>query len=106
MRFRGDPESREQARVVKLYRMAGAKVFPTSRNRAQACAGLPDLYVQHTVRHEDWWHEVKAPGGKLSEEQREFQRNSSVHVVVGGYDAAVQFLELLEIIVPQSKRTA
>lgn len=109
MRFRGDPESREQARVVKLFRLAGCQVYATSRQRAQGCAGLPDLYVMHQFGG-DWWFEVKAPGGKQNAEQKRFQEYveqcGGAEYVIGGYDEAVRFLEFRRVIVPQTKRTA
>lgn len=107
MRHRGDPESREQARVIKLYRLCGCTVYPTSQYRASRQAvGMPDLYVTHPA-HADWWHEVKAPGGKVSDAQRSFDEHASAIVVVGGYDEAVVHLEWLGVIVPQStKRSA
>ena len=109
MRYSGDPESREQARVVKLFRLAGCAVYTTSRQRAQGCAGLPDMYVMHPMAG-DWWFEVKAPGGKQNAEQKRFEQSvqacGGAQYVIGGYDEAVRHLELRRVIVPQTKRTA
>jgi hypothetical protein len=62
---------------------------------------LPDLWVVHLAS--GWsrqgklafWHEVKTPTGKLSEDQRQFQREcKSAHIgyVVGGVKAAEEQL--------------
>lgn len=56
------PESREQGRIVTLFRATGAVVIPTSEGRAVfRPSGLPDLYVVHPGLGLCWWWEVKPP---------------------------------------------
>jgi hypothetical protein len=64
--------------------------------------GLPDLIVLHPRGHH-FWHEVKAPGGKVSKEQAALHKiavQSGVHVVVGDDSAARQHLIELGLLWP------
>ena len=83
-----------QRAVVAFYRRVGCSVYATSQSRPSRIAeGLPDLYVLHVTRG-GWWHEVKAPGGKLSPAQRRFAARCEeccVPHVVGDLDAARAF---------------
>lgn len=109
-RYRGDPESGIQARVVKLFRLAGCKVYPTSQYRvSRQAVGMADLFVVHPGKRVAFWWECKAPSGKLSNAQWDFcqvVRAVGVEYEFGGYEEAVHYLECLGVIVPQTKRTA
>ncbi len=113
-------EKTEQANVVKLYRSIGATVFVsgTTRRKGDRCpqckafvpnrdhgthqtAGIPDLFVflppapNRSSTPEPLFHEVKAVGGRLRPEQQQFRQQclaSGVLHVVGGLDAAIEFL--------------
>lgn len=108
-RYRGDPEGSIQARVVKLYRLCGCQVYPTSQYRiSRQSLGLPDLYVVHPFGGA-WWQECKSPTGKQREAQVAFQRAVEavgVTVVVGGYDEAFAELAKRRIVSDQTKRAS
>lgn len=110
MRYRSDPESAIQARVVKLFRLAGCKVYPTSQYRvSRQAVGMADLYVLHPATGESFWWECKSTAGKLSPQQLDFQRACQccgVGYQSGGFDEAVKWLETIRVIVPQKTRSA
>ncbi len=117
---RKQPERTEQAHVIKLYRSIGAAVYVigTTRKRGEICPhcktfvpntdhgtrqtpGLADLLVflaphpRVSFAPELLFHEVKAPRGRMSDEQKAFREaciQASVAHVVGGLDAAIEFL--------------
>lgn len=117
---RQQPERTEQQHVVKLYRSIGAAVYVlgTTRQRGERCPhckafvpntdhgthqtpGVPDLFVflppapRISRVPELLFHEVKAPRGRMSDEQKAFREaclQSSTAHVVGGLDAAIEFL--------------
>ncbi len=92
-----DLERHDQARIVKLYRVLGCKVYSLSQyRRANQTPGLPDLLVKHKARRLSFTHELKTKAGRMSEPQREFQALCEAcgdHHVVGGYDSGVAFLK-------------
>lgn len=101
-------EKTEQAHVVKLYRSIGAAVYIMgTRRRAgdfqgtMQTPGIPDLMLflppvpGKTMEPALLFHEVKAARGRLSAEQKAFRdacRAAGVFHVVGGLDAAIEFL--------------
>lgn len=113
-------EKTEQANVVQLYRSIGATVFVsgTTRRKGDRCPsckafvpnrdhgthqtpGIPDLFVflppapRISSTPEPLFHEVKAVGGRLRPEQQQFRErclDAGVLHVVGGLDAAIEFL--------------
>lgn len=102
-------ERTEQAEIVKLLRTLGASVYVlgTTRKRGDFMGtmqtpGIPDLYAvmppkQPMVFRHAVWIEVKAANGKLSEAQRQFQRDALLTIgigyVTGGCDAVIQWLQ-------------
>lgn len=88
-----------QRAVVKFYRTVGCRVLSTSQaRRSKVALGLPDLLVFWPARGAFWFHEVKREGGKLSEDQVDFQnlcRNCSEDFVVGGLAAAAAQVALI-----------
>ena len=70
------PLEREvQAKVKKLYKQVGGTVWDTSqRRKAHVTPGVPDLVVTIPHRRAAFFHETKAPGGKMSDEQKEFRK--------------------------------
>lgn len=115
-------ERTEQAHVIKLYRSIGATVYVlgTTRSRGSRCPhchqfvpntdhgthqtpGISDLVVVLPPTHrasqrraELLFHEVKARHGRMSTEQQTFRdlvlSTGTAHHVVGGLDAAIEFL--------------
>ena len=85
--IRRQPERAEQAACLKILRLLGAEVYVlgTTRKRGDhpgtvMTPGLPDLYAflpmgppPAAVTPWPLWIEVKAPGGRLSLEQRGFR---------------------------------
>jgi hypothetical protein len=64
------PEKRVQAAVKRNLKTLGFHVSDLSQPRASMqTPGLPDLFAMH-ARYGAVWIEVKAPGGKLSANQR------------------------------------
>lgn len=122
-RRRQQPERAEQAHVIRLYRTVGGKVYVigTTRKKGERCPhchqfvpntdhgthqtpGLADLLVffedrviegRGTVPGALLFHEVKAPRGRLSDDQKVFRAlcaaTATAHVS-GGLDAAIEFL--------------
>jgi len=67
------PESREQAKILKLFDAVGFVVINTSEARsAWRPSGLPDLWCTHPELGVCFWWEVKGPHGKLSATQEAF----------------------------------
>lgn len=118
IRRRQQSERTEQANVIKLYRAVGGKVYVigTTRKKGERCPhckqfvpntdhgthqtpGLADLLVFFETRGDVpgavLFHEVKAARGRLSDDQKVFralcQATATAHVV-GGLDAAIEFL--------------
>lgn len=93
-----------QADVVALYKSLGAHVYSTSVYRpggGKIQAGIPDLIVIHP-RLGVWFHEVKRPKAKQSDEQILFQTRcaqANVVYIVGGVDEAKAALELAGLVV-------
>ncbi len=98
-------ESEEQARIVKLYRSLGAKVYSLSQYRPSGQApGLPDLFVKFPSRKLSFSHEIKVTGGRMSGDQKEFAELCAAcgdKHVVGGFDAGVAFLRAEGIVAPE-----
>lgn len=92
-----------QADVVALYKSIGAATYSTSVYRpggAKIAAGIPDLIVLHP-RLGVWFHEVKRPKGKQTDEQILFQTRcaqANVVYVVGGLEEARAALTLAGIL--------
>ena len=88
-----------QAAVVRCYEAFGCVVYTLSQPRhTMQTPGLPDLYVMCPKRHHAFWHEVKAPGGKLRPSQVDFRRTAEAcdeTVIVGGLaEARAQLVKL------------
>ena len=92
-----------QTDVVALYKSIGAATYSTSVYRpggAKIAAGIPDLIVLHP-RLGVWFHEVKRPKGKQTDEQILFQTRcaqANVVYVVGGLEEARAALTLAGIL--------
>ena len=88
-----------QAAVVRCYEAFGCIVYAHSEPRAALVTpGYPDLSVYCPRRHHFWWHEVKAPKGKLRPSQIAFKRvaeSCDETVVVGGLaEARAQLVKI------------
>jgi hypothetical protein len=83
--------------VVKLYRSLGCTVIVLSQTRpSHVSVGLPDLKVYCPRKRLTFWHEVKAPGGVQSTDQRTFQVLAEAcgeTYLLGGYDVAWEYCE-------------
>jgi hypothetical protein len=99
-------EKEVQRAIIRLYQSVGCVVYSTSQVRASRVSeGTPDLYVFPPRGKPAFWHEVKAPGGVLSDDQQRFRalcRAAGAPHIVGGLDVAHQMLETLGIL----RRTA
>lgn len=85
-------EKSVQQDVREEYEAAGCKVYNLSQARAaKQTPGLSDLWIVHVGRGVAFWHEVKRPGGELSDAQRTFReecRACGVRHVSGGVEEA------------------
>lgn len=81
---RAAPEKAEERAASRLMCNAlGFTRWSLSQARAtRQSPGWPDAFFTHPERGLAVWYEAKAPNGKQSDAQREFQR----HVTLGGYD--------------------
>ena len=99
-RLSSRPEALEQRKVVRLYQTVGCQVWTTSQPfRAALSPGIPDLIVFH--RRAMWFHETKAPKGKQSPEQLQFQRAADrcgVRYVLGGEAEAKKLLQAMGVL--------
>jgi hypothetical protein len=67
------PESREQAKILRLFDAVGFVVIPTSEGRrVWRPSGLPDLWCTHPELGVCFWFEVKGPKGRVSPTQEAF----------------------------------
>lgn len=93
--WRTPSEKQVQADVNDLLGKIGCRVWDTSQPmRALITPGLPDLLVFHPKRGL-LFVECKAPGGKQSEAQEDFQRlcsRAGVPYIVGGVQEVLAFL--------------
>ena len=80
------PEGKEQAQIIRWAESTGFVVLTTSEGRAVwRASGLPDLYlIQPALGLALWW-EVKAPKGRLSPTQEQFQ---ALHEAAGRHAEA------------------
>ena len=80
------PEAREQSQIVKWAEQVGFVVLTTSEGRAVwRASGLPDLYLIQPALGLSLWWEVKAPKGRLSPTQEQFQ---ALHEAAGRHAEA------------------
>lgn len=81
------PEKAEQRAVARLLcDVLGFTRWSLSQSRAtKQSPGWPDDFYTHPEKRLAVWYEAKAPNGKQSEHQKEFER----HVTMGGYDYVV-----------------
>ncbi len=101
---RKQPERAEQRAIVQLLRSIGASVYVLGTTRRKGdhpgtmqTPGIPDLYVHWPGRVTTFgfamWIEVKAPKGRLSEAQKQFQAEcrdtDGITHLVGGLDAVI-----------------
>ena len=94
-------EKEIQANVVELLNAVGASVYRIGTKRRKGdyqgtmqTPGIPDLVA--FVHCFELWIEVKRPGGKMSEAQKEFRRcalEKGAGHVVGGVDEVVDWLK-------------
>ena len=86
-----------QAAVIRCYEAFGCAVYAHSEPRAAIVSpGYPDLTVLCPKRHHLWYHEVKAPGGRLRPSQVAFRalaESCDETVIVGGLAEARAQLE-------------
>lgn len=109
---RRHPERAEQAAIRQLLLHLGADVWTlgTTRRRGDypgtmQTPGLPDLLAVLPRGLGVLFVEVKAPGGRLRDEQRRFRQACvscelpyRVHHVVGGQDAVIAYLVSLGLV--------
>jgi len=90
------PEALEQSRIVKLLKSLGFRVWPTSQVRQSRVApGLPDLFATHRSRKIFVSIEVKALGGRISDEQLDWAddcRAAKVPAIIGTYTDVCEWL--------------
>lgn len=113
--MRRQPERQEQRAIVQLLAHVGCSVWilGTTRPRGDfrgTCQspGWPDVGAFLPNGGGFLWVEVKAPGGRLRPEQREFRELCllckspfGVHHVVGGLDAVIAYLVRLGLLRPE-----
>jgi hypothetical protein len=105
---RRTPERTEQAEIVKLLEMLGAKVYRigTTRKRGDyqgTCQspGISDLWViwprtMPMMFGIGMWIEVKAKNGRLRREQQQFRQeciDSNITHLVGGLDTVIAWCQ-------------
>lgn len=84
---RGSPE-KAQVRDARQFMetVLGFDYWSLSQARAtRQTAGWPDCFFTHPAKRLAVWYEAKAPNGKQSDAQKEFQR----HVTQCGYEYVV-----------------
>jgi hypothetical protein len=95
-------ETKEQRRIVKLYRECGCEVVTFNQpRRSMQTPGIPDLRVYSRRKRIAWWHEVKTADGGLSDAQTTFAERARLcgeWYIWGGYDVAKSHLMSLGII--------
>lgn len=91
--------------MVALYKTLGCDVVSFSQPRAtMQTEGIPDLKVYCRRKCLTWWHECKAPGGKQSPAQIEFEalaRACGEHYILGGWDRAVDAVRAFGLVMPE-----
>ena len=99
------PLERDVARSVRaFYESLGVDVYSLQDRRPGRTTntpGLPDLWCMHATLG-GFWHELKAPTGKLSPEQLTFQATCGrcgVDLVVGGVMEAAAYLQRRGLVV-------
>jgi hypothetical protein len=87
------PEKIEERKARQLMETAlGFTCWHLSQARAtRQTPGWPDCFFTHPEKRLAVWYEAKAPKGKQSDAQKEFQR----HVSLVGYDYVVGPAEVL-----------
>ena len=108
-KLRRQPERSEQQHIIKLLRTLGSAVYVLGTVRRKGdymgtrqSPGLPDLFAFIPYEHGEKRRgahllaiEVKAPRGRMSPEQIEFQRQcqlADVHHIVGGLNEVIAWL--------------
>lgn len=93
-----------QADVVNLYRSLGAHTYSTSVYRpggSRIEAGIPDLIVIWAGGRGTWFHEVKRPKSKQTDDQLLFAARcaqAGTVYVCGGVEEARHALELAGVL--------
>lgn len=107
--MRRRPEDIEQTGIINLIRSLGGKHYTLGTRRRKGdhqgtmqTPGIGDVYgflpPPRTRPNDPWsafWVECKAPGGRMSEAQKEFQAycgKAGVHHIVGGIDVFIGWL--------------
>lgn len=105
------PEGKEQAQIIRWAEQTGFVVLTTSEGRAVwRASGLPDLYLCHPALGLVLWWEVKAPKGRMTATQEQFQalheaagRHAEARTIPGCYSGTAEdfgrFLERLGLCV-------
>ena len=97
-----NPETKEQRRVVKLYRACGCDVVTFNQpRRSMQTPGIPDLRVYSRKKRLAFWHEVKTADGGLSDAQIVFAERARLcgeTYIYGGVEVARAHLAALGII--------
>jgi hypothetical protein len=110
--MRRQPERAEQRAIVQLLAHVGCRTWTlgTTRRRGDyhgtnQSPGLPDIIAHLPDGGGVLFVEVKAPGGRLRPEQRDFRELCllcrspfGVHHVVGGLDAVIAYLVRLGLL--------
>lgn len=117
------PEKAVQAAIVELLEALGGTVYVLGTKRRKGdyhgtmqTPGIPDLLaflpqppdVNSRIEARQLWVEVKAHGGKLRKEQREFAEHcydAEVEHLVGGVDVVIQWATEAGYLVPQQWRS-
>lgn len=76
---RAAPEKAEERKARKLMTLLGFAHWHLAQSRAtRQTPGWPDALYTHPEKRIAVWYEAKAPKGKQSPAQREFQRHMSM----------------------------
>lgn len=94
---RSFPEKREEFAAQRLMATLGFTSWRLSQARAtRQTPGWPDLFFTHPAKRLAVFYEAKAPKGKQSTAQREFQSHviaAGMEYVVGTHDVLVAWAE-------------
>lgn len=92
---RSSPEKAEERKARKLMTLLGFAHWHLAQAReTRQTPGWPDALYTHPEKRIAVWYEAKAPKGKQSPAQREFQRHMSMcgyEYVTGTADALIEW---------------
>lgn len=98
-----------ERQLDRLMQTLGWKVIRLSQpRRSMVSIGLPDRRYLSSVHRHSFWCEVKRPGGKQSDKQKEFQamvESAGDDYVLGGVQEVMAYLSAKGFI-PRGNRAA